>query len=91
MASFCNTYELITKPTCYKNPENPTCIELILTNYFRGFQSSYVLGTGLSDFHKMIVTLMKASFQRLESRIINYRDYKSFQTMCLDSNCCLNS
>ena len=27
----------------------------------------------------MTVTIMKASFQRLQSRIINYRDYRRFQ------------
>ena len=27
-----NLESLIEKPTCYKNRENPTCIDLILTN-----------------------------------------------------------
>ena len=82
MAGFCDTYylrSLITEPTCYKNPENPTCIDLILTNHPLSFQNSCVLETGLSDFHKMTVTIMKASFQRLQPRIINYRDYRRFQ------------
>ena len=33
--SFCRSYSfksLIKKPTCFKRPDNPTCIELILTN-----------------------------------------------------------
>ena len=32
MAGFCDKYDLrslITEPACYKNPENPTCIDLI--------------------------------------------------------------
>ena len=35
MQIFCNTYNLkslVSKPTCYKNIENPSCIDLILTN-----------------------------------------------------------
>ena len=35
MKCFCDIYgleTLIKKPTCYKNSENPTCIELMLTN-----------------------------------------------------------
>ena len=28
----CNLKSLIREPTCYKNPENPSCIDLILTN-----------------------------------------------------------
>ena len=82
MAGFCDTDDLrslIMEPKCYKNPENPTCIDLILTNHPLSFQNSCVLETGLSDFHKMSVTIMKASFQRLQSRIINYRDYRRFQ------------
>ena len=37
----CNTYDLgnvITQPTCYKNPENPSCIDLILINHPHSFQ-----------------------------------------------------
>ena len=62
-----------------KNPENPTCIDLILTNHPLSFQNSCVLGTGLSYFHKTTVTIMKVSFQRLQPRIVNYRDYRRFQ------------
>ena len=35
MSSFCDAFELtslIKEPTCYKNPDNPSCIDLILTN-----------------------------------------------------------
>ena len=79
MVDFSDLKSLITEPTCYKNPENPTYIDLILTNHPLSFQNSCVLETGLSDFHKMTVTIMKASFQRLQPRIINYRDYRRFQ------------
>ena len=82
MAGFCDRYDLtslISEPTCYKNPENPTCIDLILTNHPLSFQNSCVLEIGLSDFHKMTVAIMKLSFQRFQPRIINYRDYGSFQ------------
>ena len=34
--------------------------------------------TGLSDFHKMIFTVMKTSYRKIKPRVINYRDYKSF-------------
>ena len=34
--------------------------------------------TGLSDFHWMILTVTKMSFQKLKPRVINYRDYKHF-------------
>ena len=73
-----NLKSLICVPTCYKNPDNPSCIDLILTNSPGSFQSSCAIETGLSDFHKMTVTVMKTSFQKLKPRVIIYRDYDSF-------------
>ena len=65
MDSFCAIYHLkslIKEPTCYKNPEKPTCIDLILTNSPRQFQATLTLETGLSDFHKMTVAAFKSEF-----------------------------
>ena len=65
MKVFCDSYEfknLIKDATCYKNPENPSCIDLILTNNPNSFQNSGVIETGLSDFHKMMVTVMKTTY-----------------------------
>ena len=66
------------QPTCFKNPENPSCIDLFLTNRPRSFCSSYIIETGLSDFHMMIVPVMKMHYRKLPPKIINYRDYKKF-------------
>ena len=65
--TFCSSYNLtsmINKPTCYKNPEKPSCIDLILTNYPRSFQNSCAIETGLSDFHKLVVTVMKTTAKK---------------------------
>ena len=35
--------------------------------------------TGLSDFHRMTITVMKMHFQKVQPRVINCRYYKSFQ------------
>ena len=64
-----------------KNPEKPSCIDLILTNNPHSFQNSGVIETGLSDFHRMTVTVSKMFFQKLKPRIINYRDYKFFDNV----------
>ena len=45
---------------------------------FDNFQSSCVIETGLSDFHKMTVTVMKTTYEKLKLKIVNYRDYKNF-------------
>ena len=78
---FCNKYgltSLIRQATCYKNPSNPTYIDLILTNAPQKFQSTYVLETGLSDFHLMTVTVIRKIFKKLKPRAIKYRSYKHF-------------
>ena len=53
----CNLKNLIKVPTCFKNPESPTSIDVMLTNSCRSFPNSCGIETGLSDFHKMIVTI----------------------------------
>ena len=37
------------EPTCFKNPENPACIDLIFKNNPFSFKNTYVIETGLSD------------------------------------------
>ena len=77
----CHSYEfknLIKDATCYKNLENPSCIDLILTNNPNSFQNSGVIETGLSDFHKMTVTVMKTRFEKLKPNVMHYRDYRKF-------------
>ena len=81
MQSFCENYNLkslIKQSTGYKNPDKPTCIDLILTNVPRMFQSTCVIETGMSDFHLMTVTVMRKTFKKLSPRIISYRSYKDF-------------
>ena len=70
MTLFCKTYELsnlIKVPTCYKNPAKPSSIDLLLTNRPKSFLGSSVVQTGLSDFRKMTVTVMKATNQKLKT------------------------
>ena len=60
--SFCSLNDptsLIDQPTCYKNPDKPICIDLILTNLRNCFQQNNVFETSLSDFHMMVVTEFK--------------------------------
>ena len=76
---------LIRVPTCYKNPANSTCTALMLTNSNRNFQNSCTIETGLSDFRKMIVTVLKYYFQKREAKVINYRIIETFRMRKLDS------
>ena len=81
MKVFCDSYEfknLIKDATCYKNRENPSCIDLILASNPNSFQNSGMIETGLSDFHKMTVTVMKTRLEKLKPNIIHCRDYRKF-------------
>ena len=69
---------LVKEPTCYKNVNNPSCIDLILTNRSKSFQKTTAIETGLSDFHKMTITIMKAVFKKKKPKIIQYREYTKF-------------
>ena len=43
LKNFCECYNLnslIKNPNCFKNPENPSCIDLILTNRKNSFHNS---------------------------------------------------
>ena len=78
---FCQTYNLesiVNKPTCFKNPKNPSCIDLMLTNKQERFLKAKTVETGLSEFHKMVVSIFKKSLKKQKPKIITYRDYKRF-------------
>ena len=74
----CNMENLVNKFTYYKNPNKPTCIDLMLTNKSRFFKNSSVLETGLSDFHKMTLTVKRVCFAKQNPKVVYYRDCKKF-------------
>ena len=79
MNVFCETYNLknlISEPTCYKNVQSPTLIDLILTNKPNSFQSSKCIETGISVFHKMTVSILNVHFKKLSPTKLKYRNYK---------------
>ena len=85
MSDFVEVYNFknLTKgPTCLKNPNKPSCIDLILTNKKKQFIPSTLIKTGVSDFHKMVLTVLKSYFRKREAKIIKYRSNKNF---CNDS------
>ena len=64
---FCDTYNLtnlIKEPTCFKNPSNPSSIDVMLTNRPNSFQNSKAVETGLSDHHKLTVSVLKVYFKK---------------------------
>ena len=81
MKTFCETFDLcnlIKEPTCFKSVLNPSTIDLILTNRKGRFHNSLAIETGLSDHHKLTITVMKSYFKKQIPITISYRDYKNF-------------
>ena len=81
MSTFLNTYSLknlVKEKTCFKSLQNPSTVDLFLTNNNRSFQGTRAISVGISDFHKLIITVMKTTFEKLPPRKISYRSYKHF-------------
>ena len=54
---------LIKEPTCFKS-QNSTLLDLILTNRPRSFMKSQNFEAGLSDCHKPVCSILRASFKK---------------------------
>ena len=75
---FCLTNLIIKQTTCLTPmAKHPSLIDILLTNRPRSFKN-IVIETGLSDHHKMVVTVLKCHFVRIQPKTIQYRDYHQF-------------
>ena len=73
MSEFCETcylQNLVKDPTCYKTPSKPPCIDLILRNFRKPFQHTQTIETGLSDFHKLTLTVLKTHFSSMVAEML---------------------
>ena len=76
---------IVKQKTCFKNLDRPTCIDLILTKSSRSFQDTCTVETGLTDFHKLVVTVLELYFPKQKPYIKTFWDYKRFQNDLLRS------
>ena len=58
--------------------QNPSCIDLLLTDNSCVFQETTTVCSGLSDCHKLVLTVLRTSIPNGNPRHITYRDYNSF-------------
>ena len=89
MKNICQIYgckNIVKDKTCFKNPRNPTCIDMIITNRPKSFQESEVVETGLSDFHKMSLTVMKVFYNKKPRKSFNIESIKIFLMKLLCMN-----
>ena len=81
LKNFCSSYNLtsmINRPTYFKTPEKPSCMDLILTKCLTSLPNFCAIDTGLSDFHKLVATVMKTTYKKSQLKIISYHSYKYF-------------
>ena len=69
---------LVQEKTCFKNPDSSSCIDLFITNSTSSFQNTATSAIGLSDSHKMILTVLKSTFPKVKPKKIIYRNFKYF-------------
>ena len=69
---------IVSEKPCFKSKDNPSCIDLFNTNSPNSFQNTSTITAGVSDFHKMVITVSKATFTKSKPKVIIYRDFKLF-------------
>ena len=69
---------VVKDPTCYKNINNPSTIDLIITNAPRSCWNTKCFINGLSDFHALVVTTLNIKYDKPQPKEVIYRDYKNF-------------
>ena len=81
-----NLQSINKEPSCYENPDNPSCLDLFLTNSPRSFYQTETFFTGLSDFHKLVLSIFKTTFTKSKAKKIIYRDFKKFNEQCFNND-----
>ena len=74
----CDAKNVVKEKTCFKIMDNPRCIDLFPANSYRKSQNTTTVCTGLSDFHKMTITVIKSRFQKAKPKEVLYRDDMNF-------------
>ena len=64
--------------TCFENPGNLSCIDPNISISLSSSQNSCVVETAFSDLHKVIVLVIKITFQKLKPKVAHYWNYMNF-------------
>ena len=60
---------LVKAATCFKSDTNPRTIDVILTHRKKCFSNTITIEPRLSDFHLMILTVLKSGFLKKGPKI----------------------
>ena len=64
----------------------PSCIDLLLTNSQSIFKEATVFSLGLTDFHKLVRSVLKTIMQNKKPKEIFYRGHKYFDNGCFSED-----
>ena len=73
-----NLKNLVKDPTCFVS-DKWSLIDIILTNKPRSFHKKQGFVTGINDFHKLVVNLLRSYYKKLSPKNILYRNVKRFE------------
>ena len=73
-----NAKNIAKEPTCFKTLSNPSCTDFVITNSSSNFQNTKAISTALSNFHKIVASVLKHTFHRSTPNELVYRDSKTF-------------
>ena len=80
--AFCDTskfHSLVKEATCFKTQRIYHALPWFWQTNILSFDQWCTIETGLSDFYKMVLTVMKMHFRNRKSRIITYRKKSDFE------------
>ena len=80
LCNLCDTFllsNLVNGVTSAKS-QNGTSIDVMLRDRPRSFHNTSLIETGINDCHKMIVSVFRAFFNSLLAKVIEYRNYRTF-------------
>ena len=73
-----NAKNIVKNKTCFESIENPSCVDLIITDKPGSFQHTNVFERGILDHHKLVTTVIKLKFAKALPKYFHCRNYKNF-------------
>ena len=72
-----NNFKSLDKElTCFKNPNKPSCIDSFLKNRPRCYQYTSTVETGMFDFHKLVIAVVKMFYKKQNQKSFNAETIK---------------
>ena len=70
---------IVKEPSCFKSINNPSTIDLIVTNNPRSFWNTKAFKNSLSDFHSLVATVLNIKYVKPKPKQVTYRNFKNFK------------